>query len=198
MEPVCERCGRALKFAATGRPKRFCSSRCRTAACRARARGPEVPREVAAARRWVSWKPVRRGESWTKMPVQVNGSAASSTNAATWDTMSAVASSSRVGFVLGGGVGCIDLDHCLVDGVLTDGALDLLSRIPATWIEVSPSGDGLHVWGLIPEGKGRVSSHLGQSVEVYSQARFMTVTGRRFGSSPLVLADLSAVVSALF
>ena len=36
-----------------------------------------------------------------------------------------------------------------------------------------------------------------QPVEVYSVGRYMTVTGERWGKSPLVLADLEGLVSKL-
>lgn len=100
-----------------------------------------------------------------------------------------------LGFVLGEGVGCIDLDGVLVDGGLVPAAVDLLASLPKTWVEISPSGKGLHVWGLLPEGPGRVMVRDGISVERYSRGRYITVTGRRWDNSPLVLGDLS---SALF
>ena len=52
------------------------------------------------------------------------------------------------GFVLNGdGIVCIDLDHCLTGRVLEPWAADILAACPGTYIEVSPSGDGLHIWG---------------------------------------------------
>lgn len=97
-----------------------------------------------------------------------------------------------VGFMLGGGVGCIDLDHCLLpDGTLTWQAGRLLEACSATYVEVSPSGTGLHVFGLLPEGPGRRVA----GVEVYSRARFMTVTARPWDGAPAVLGDLSEVAA---
>lgn len=181
-----------------GRPKRFCHARCRVMASRRR-RSAGVPSELVGLDRWVNWKPVRRGERWTKMPVQVNGRPASSTNPLTWGSFEAVkARSERVGFVLGCQVGgkhlvCVDLDHALgSDGGLTVGAAKVLDLFPATWVEVSPSGDGLHVWGVTDYVPGRcVFTFEGQSVEVYTSGRYLTVTGRPFEGSPLLLADVS-------
>ena len=81
---------------------------------------------------------------------------------------------------------CIDIDHCLVDGVPDARAREVLDRCPGAYVEVSPSGDGLHVWGLAPERPGRRTGRF----EVYSVGRFVTVTGRVFRPGRLV--DLSA------
>lgn len=159
---------------------RFCSTRCRVAAHRSRRR---LPAALVSRPRWVRHR--------SKVPVTTSGAPASSTDPSTW-TDHATASRSEVGdglgFVLGDGIGCIDLDHCLTDGRLASWAADLLDRLPVTYVEVSPSGAGLHVWGLIPEGPGRKVG----DVEVYSVGRYITVTGERFGDCPSSLADLSA------
>jgi len=78
--------------------------------------------------------------------------------------------------VLGGGIACLDLDHCLTDGRPDQRALDVLARVPGAYVEVSPSGDGLHVWGTAPERPGRRRD----GVEAYSVGRYITVTGRAF------------------
>jgi primase-polymerase (primpol)-like protein len=141
---------------------------------------------------------VKRWGSWTKLPVRVCGGAASSTDPATWSTYEAAKASGsrRLGFVLGGGIGCIDLDHCIDGGVVADWAQAVLDAAPATYVEVSPSSHGLHVWGLLPEGRGRVIRD-GRSIEVYSAGRYMTVTGRRWAAASSRMADLSEVVEAL-
>ena len=103
----------------------------------------------------------------------------------------------RIGFVLGAGIGCIDLDHCLIDGNLSEGAAGILSMLPATWVEVSPSGDGLHIWGRFSKSGRLVGTFMGQSVEIYSASRYITVTGQRFKDAPVMLADLGGVVNEL-
>ena len=149
-----------------------------------------MPAELERRDRWVSWKPVRRGGKVTKMPVQADGSAASSTDSGTWAPYRSVRGAARLGFVLGEGIGCIDLDHCLIDGKPTTAAAAFLARMPKTYIEVSPSGDGLHVWGLMPEGPGSRRTVGGLNVETYSVGRYITVTGKPFEGSVPRLADL--------
>lgn len=138
-------------------------------------------------RRWV-----RRTAS--KRPVDRHGLSASSTRSKTWTSYrSALVSDAGVGlgYVLGDGIGCVDLDHCLTDGVPSPVVADLLAECPATYVEVSPSGDGLHVFGLLHEGPGTVMTVWGTPVEVYSVGRYMTVTGERFGDCPRYLGDLT-------
>jgi len=182
----CERC--AGKIDALARSDaRFCSTRCRVAAHRA----GRLPVEMTSRHRWV-----RRVH---KRPVQVDGRAASSTNPITWARHGAVERSrvgDGIGFVLGDGVGCIDLDHCLVDGVPLPWAREILARCPKTYIEVSMSGDGLHVFGLLPEAAGR-GQRGGDGIEHYSTGRYIAVTGVPFSGSVSRLADLSEVVATL-
>ena len=131
-----------------------------------------------------------------KRPIQVNGRPASSTNETTWTSFDRARSSEvgdGLGFALGDGVACIDLDHCLVDGALTDWAEPIVDACRGTYIEVSPSGEGLHIFGFAEVGAGRNRG----GVEVYDRGRFMTVTLRRFRRAPLILRDLSGVVSVL-
>lgn len=89
--------------------------------------------------------------------------------------------------MLGGNIGCADIDHCLIKGtdVLHPAVEVLIAPLMAkTYIEVSPSGTGLHVFGLMNEDKG-ASSRLADdvTVELYSRERFMTVTGERWSKS---------------
>lgn len=181
MARACERCGGALQLMRPGRVPRFCSTRCRVAAHRV-----SVPVELRERDRWVRWTPSKR-------PIRVDGSPASSTDPNTWSSYAQVRAHARKGFVLGEGIGCFDLDHCLTDGVISVEAQAFLDRCPATYVEISPSGDGLHVWGLLPEVPGVKKLVGGLSVERYSRQRYMTVTGKRWPGATSRLADLSRV-----
>ena len=87
-----------------------------------------------------------------------------------------------LGFVIikGHGFFCIDLDHCLIDGQWHPAAGEICARFAGAAIEVSRSQDGLHILarhdGTIPAHKTR-SSVLGFNMEVYSQERFIALTG---------------------
>jgi primase-polymerase (primpol)-like protein len=166
------------------------------AAHRARhAEGTALPKELTARRRWV-----RRDER--KAPRRTDGGYASVTDPGTWTSYREARSSLAgvgVGYVLaaGDGVVCVDLDHCLTGDELAPWARAVLDRCPPTFVEVSPSGDGLHIWGRAVVVRGRRIRRDGEAVEVYGQGRYVAVTGRRFEDCPTGLADLTEVVSSL-
>lgn len=193
-------CGERLPILeGRGRPKTYCSRGCQQRAYRAR-HAESIPAEMRSADRWMRWRKVPRNGRVTKQPIQVDGSPAKSTDAATWTTY-AEAKASRVGnglgFALGDGVGCIDLDHAIVDGVVEPWAQAILDAAPETFVEVSQSEEGIHIFGRLAEGPGRNLRSSGRSVEVYSAGRYIAVTGRRFGDAPSRLADLGGLVSSL-
>ena len=192
-----------------GRPATYCSSACRVKAYRQRkaqglvaaaaqqaaparrASAPEastaIPYRMRQADRWVRWD-VLRGR---KMPLQTRRPrAASVADSRTWGSYADAEASTvgrGVGYVLGGGVGCLDLDHCIApDGTLTPLAQQVLQLNPHAWVEVSMSGTGLHVFGLLDEAPGRRTPQL----EVYSRGRYIAITGtvhQPGGLHPLVL-----------
>ena len=177
---TCAWCGTSFAGRADAR---YCSTACRVGAHRA-----QPPEQLRRLKRWLRHD--------RKRPIQVSGAPASSTNPNTWTTYERAAASTRgsgLGFALGDGIACIDLDHCLTDGVLADWAAPIVRACRGTYIEISPSGDGLHIFGFAEVGKGRKRG----GVEVYDRGRYMTVTMRRYKRAPLVLQDLSAVVATL-
>lgn len=187
----CKQCGGDTDILGAHRIPSYCSNACRQKAYRQR---NTIPSELRKRDRWVTWEPRWSPSGLTKVPLMLNGRFASSTNPTTWTSYAAVRQLPRKGFVLGSGIGCIDLDHCLVKGMPSLACRAMLDRLPGTYIEVSPSGDGLHIWGLLPEGPGRrYVADDGLSIERYSVGRYMTVTGRTFEGSVPTLADLTGV-----
>ena len=191
----CEMCGVGIGLGgARGRAPRYCSSACRQRAYRARVKDAPVgvPAAMISADRWV-----RR---FGKRPLTAKGWPASSTNPGTWGSHAEVMASSKgdgYGFMLGGGIGCIDLDGCIsADGVLADWARLILDKCPPTYVEVSMSGTGLHIFGLLAEAPGR-GQRAGDGVEFYSTARFMAVSGAPFEGARGRLGDLAEVVLTL-
>lgn len=170
----------------------YCSGRCRVAAHRKRG----VPPELRRLPRWVRW-------SGRKVPLTPSGWAASSTNPATWsshrDVVAAKSVGAGVGFVLNGdGIVCIDLDDCLdTTGTPSAPVQRLLELAGPTYVEISPSGRGLHIWGRAEVAHGRCLKVQGCSVEVYPSGRYMTVTGKTFDASPSGLGSLERLVAEL-
>lgn len=140
-----------------------------------------IPAVMREADRWVSWKPVKRGERWTKMPVRVDGRAASTRDPGTWAAFADVAHLERRGWVLGNGIGCIDLDDCITLDGLADWAQAVLDEVAdrALLVEVSPSGRGVHIFLPMEPGKGTVIRD-GRNIEVYppDSGRYICVTGK--------------------
>lgn len=184
---TCEHCGSHLRPSETrGRRARYCNPACKQRAYRARHRDA-VPAELQAADRWMRFRLERRRDRWTKVPAQVNGRRASSTAPHTWSSYADAKASTvgaGLGFALGTGFACLDLDGCVAaDGTLSELAQTVLALNPDAWVELSVSGRGLHVWGLMDEQPGRMLPGL----EIYSQGRFiaMGTTYRRGGMHPL-------------
>ena len=190
---VCEYCHQALpERTGKGRRRQYCSPACKMRARRLEQAQP--PERMLMQTRWVNWKPVRRGEQMTKMPIQPDGDPASSTDPTTWtdyETASELRSGTGVGFVLGDGYACIDLDHCYDNrNHLADWAKPLLALAEGTFIEISPSGDGLHIWGLCEPRRG-MKLRDGGNIEAYAQGRYITVTGRPYRTSVRALKDIT-------
>lgn len=182
---TCEICGIEVHAGARGRKPRFCGGTCRVRSHR----GWGIPSELRSLPRWIRHR--------NKVPLTIQGNAASSTNPLTWTDFTR-ASQSQVGdglgFVLNGdGIICIDLDHCF-DGKPNAAAQALIDSLPKTYIEVSPSGTGLHIWGYANLSKGRRFDRNGLSVEVYPNGRYLTVTGRALTNAPFQHLDLVAIL----
>ena len=180
MSRTCESCGERLPVMAR-RDARFCGSRCRVRAYRRR--HAPLPESMTSRARWVRWESRARGARVTKVPLTVDGCLASVSDPGSWSSYADVKASSvgdGVGIVLGDGLGCIDLDDAIVDGVLAPWAAGIVAqhRDEAVLVEVSPSGRGVHIFLPLPEGPGRRIREGDVKIEIYSRARYVTVTGR--------------------
>ncbi|WIB25827.1 DNA primase [Curtobacterium sp. MCSS17_015] len=175
----CGYCGKSIVY--KNAQARFCSDKCRNYDRRRQQRNP-IPAEITKRDRWVRWNAA-------KVPLTASGSTASSTNPATWTTYAGATASTAgvgIGYVLGDGIGCIDLDHCLLDGKPNQEALTFLEAYPRHYIEVSPSGDGLHILGTAEAAVGRRYTANGLHIERYSTGRYITVTGNVYQHGELL------------
>jgi primase-polymerase (primpol)-like protein len=170
---LCEQCGKSI--VQKNAQARFCSTRCRVGAHRAAQRDP-IPALLRERPRWVR-------HTATKVPLTASGAPASSTNPATWTDYDSARRSdvgAGIGFVLtGDGISCIDLDHCVRDGVVDPRALEYIAAAEPFYVELSPSGTGIHAWThRLSPGRNRFTLDNGLAVEWYDTARYITVTGR--------------------
>lgn len=155
---------------------------------------PHVPAAMKAVRQWVRWKlePGSNGRM-TKVPHRVDGRKASSTDPDDWtDYETAVTgveinSNGGVGFMFADGFAGIDLDGCRNPQTgetkpWADEIIDFFSN--DVYVEVSPSGTGLHIFvlGKVPgnDKKFGLNTAIGfgkAAIEIYDSRRYFTVTG---------------------
>jgi len=142
-----------------------------------------------------------------KVPKRPDGSPASSTDAATWSTFDqAAAAADRfdgIGFVFSADdpfVG-IDLDACrdAATGIVAPWAQAIVDDL-ATYVEVSPSGTGLHLIarGELPSDTGRKAAYAGGKVEAYSHGRYFCTTGNVAGLAVKPIAERTGAITALW
>lgn len=150
----------------------------------------KIPAELQALHQWVTWRfEDQGGAKPTKVPYNpATGRKASTTDASSWSDFelccAAVAQTyyDGIGFVLSSSdpYTFIDLDDVHGDVEAADRQLRIFKAFDS-YSERSPSGKGLHiiVKGSVPSGRKRAY------VEVYSDARFMTMTGEVFHPAPI-------------
>ena len=168
-----------------------------------------VPDDLRERDQWVLWRYEERDGKRTKVPYQVGRRRASSTDPSTWANFEDVINEWRraqnwysgPGFVFSAqDPSCgIDLDDALDGkGNVKPWACGIVERFSDTYMEVSPSGQGIKIWvrGAVPANLGGVSVGDGQ-IEIYDHARYFAVTGRAFRGAPLEVEDHAADVLAL-
>jgi hypothetical protein len=153
-----------------------------------------IPAELQARDAWVCWRYELRDGKWTKPPlIAGTDTHAKSTDSTTWRSFAVAQAAYEAGGYDGIGLvlsdddeyTAIDLDHCIVDGEL-DAFATAIVRGFASYAERSPSGTGVRIIikGVIPphgRNKGMYNDH---AVEVYEDARYVTLTGHLLGTPP--------------
>jgi|GEM_PF-3329820 hypothetical protein len=160
-----------------------------------------IPQTLQDRQQWVLWRLVERDGKPTKMPFSPEGKPASVADPNTWtDFQTALEAYHRggfdgIGFVLtaDAGIVCVDLDHARNCTDWTPEAMEMV-RLMNSYTEVSPSGQGLHIWcyGHLPAGRRRKNG-----VEMYDSGRFITVTGDHLPITPTDLQERTAELMEL-
>ena len=165
-----------------------------------------IPRELLDSSRAVLWNYVEVPDrpKPTKVPYQVRRpeTKAAVDDAATWGEMreailaAADGKADGVGIVLGEGLVGVDLDGDCRDpqtGMLTDDAQRIVAEL-GSYTEVSPSGTGVHILlrGTLPPGRRRIGS-----IEMYSEGRYFTVTGRHVAGTPRTIEERPEALARL-
>ncbi len=162
-----------------------------------------LPDCLTERQQWVCWTYEYRAPKWTKLPRQPSRAAAKSDTPSTWstfaDVMAAVGRCPDLGigfvFVPDDPFIGVDLDDCLTpDGALTSWAVPIMERFATPTRryprpgEESRSGPG-HRWPELISGTGTRRPCGDGQVEIYQHGRFFTVTGRRYATAPLAVAE---------
>lgn len=161
-----------------------------------------VPEELKEYPQWVNWRVDQ------KQKVPINPLTLGNAGVAWANTWTPFEQAYAVALRCGLGLGfvlteddpytCVDLDQCVdPKGAIsadTRAMLDLL----AGWVELSPSGTGLHIWVQNEQPVNRRT----KGIEIYSSKRWMTVTGRGnpqlSASIPERTAELAELVAHAF
>jgi primase-polymerase (primpol)-like protein len=173
-----------------------------------------IPAELQELWQWVCWRVEVRRDRWgqlvqTKVPVDPKTGRYARTNApATWAGFGDAVTFARrhhvgIGYVFSvdDPFSGVDLDQCrdLWTGSIAAWARAVI-RLLDSYTEVSPSGTGVKVFirGMLADTAGKRRG----PIEIYSRARFFTVTGQRLSDSPGGVLDrqrqLDTLVHRLF
>lgn len=148
-----------------------------------------VPDELKTLDQWVNWRLDDEGKKVPVNPRTLGNAGVTYEN--TWASfLSAVASGAwsklGIGIVLTAGdpYTCIDLDKVISGRSLEPIARDVLDLMGG-YVELSPSGTGLHIWVKSRE----VINRRTRGIEIYSSQRWMTVTGRANPDAPRIIPE---------
>jgi hypothetical protein len=148
---------------------------------------------------FIAWKAVQYAGEPKPRKIPINyqmGAECSAHDAANWTTyenavaMAPLVGGTGVGFVLTplDPIACIDLDACLLDDkTWSPFALQILAMFPDAAVELSYSGNGLHLWfqydpALVPANHKTRSKDV-PGLEVYTSKRFIALGSKVFGGS---------------
>lgn len=158
--------------------------------------------------RYIVWKPVpstvRPGKT-DKFPVDYrSGRVVDAHDPAIWtDRVTAQAAATRlggshgVGFVIAAPTWFLDIDHCLIDGAWSPLAIELCQALPGCYVEVSHSGEGLHIIGR-GEAPPHGTKNAALGLELYSSGRFCALTFTNATGDMLHPGEIAPVATRYF
>jgi len=156
---------------------------------------PVALRPLLVRPQWAIWRLEWTGNRWTKPPFQACNPQrhASIADPSTWtDYATAVAAAAEhgdgVSYILTpeDNLAAADIDHVRdpATGAITEWAQRLLEQAEHTYIEISPSGTGLRIWGIAAGAPLQRKFNLehGTALELFRRTRKpLTVTGLQLG-----------------
>lgn len=158
----------------------------------------KLPEELRRSARWVLWRlEDSEKRERCKVPKQAKDPSrnAMSTEPLTWSSLDEAERSLPhlkvhpkyaedeaplgVGLVIGVPYVGVDLDKCYdpQTGIIDDWAKQLLSKLPKTYTELSPSQRGFHLWYRCDDHAKLDDGIRTEKAEVYARGRYFTMTG---------------------
>ena len=138
-----------------------------------------LPEEMKVLKRFVGWRREDLEGKVAKLPFSLLDGQANNWNKANrWLTFEDAQNKNRyLGFVLveDDKIVCVDLDNAIVDGRLSSMAEEIIKEFSGTYMEVSQSGRGIHIFasGTIPDNLNLSS----RGIELYMNNRYIALTG---------------------
>lgn len=155
-----------------------------------------IPQFLKANGQFCNWKYELRDGNQTKVPYTPGTTRKASVNDPTTFTAFDIAVSATgydgIGIRVSGRIVGIDLDHCVEDGKLLTWAQTIVDHFGETYTEVSPSGSGIRIFCLLPDGfiYDTQTYYIKKGdIEVYIPGhtnRFLTVTGNALTDADVV------------
>ena len=161
-----------------------------------------IPGFLKALPYWINWKPVFMDGKAKKLPTYgetvLRGQYWETAGRTFSDALRTVPANGGLSLLLSlqNQLTCIDIDDCAPGSPRLN---KILRLAPDAWCDLSPSGNGVHVCGFLPDkpsyllpGRKTIGCH-GKDYEWYGSGRGITVTGHTICGSRL--ADLTNAVN---
>lgn len=145
-----------------------------------------IPQEIKNLPQWVLWKleKVDGRDKLAKVPYQINGNRASSTNTSHWTTFDKALEKYNSNGKSYKGIGFVFSETDPFVGIDMDKVIDSQGNISEqvklwiekfnSFIEYSQSGSGLHI---ICKGKIQGNKNRKENIEIYEKGRYFAITG---------------------
>jgi len=138
-----------------------------------------LPEEMKKLKRFVGWRKEELNGKVAKLPFSlIDGKANEWNHPERWINFNeAKTMNETLGFVLveEDRIICIDLDNAIQEGQLTPMAKEVVENFAGTYMEISQSGKGIHIFA-----KGAIPNNLNLSsrgIEIYKKNRYIALTG---------------------
>lgn len=138
-----------------------------------------IPEEMKKLKRFVGWRKENLNGKVAKLPFSLIDEKANGWNMAErWVNFNDAKNKNRpLGFVLveEDKIVCIDLDHAIQDEELSPMAKEIIEKFIGTYMELSQSEKGIHIFvkGTIPKNLNLSS----EGIELYKNNRYIALTG---------------------